>query len=134
MLRIKIPCNRATSCNSSGRLKPPSSQCLRLACPRTDTRSRRRHSSRPAQHLASPRSLTLLSLRCGIRMQRIKIPCWLGTVQASLTLLSLRCGIVNCELNVMHAANPSHACTKLGTCMYHPRFMHAIFEGDSFSV
>ena len=25
-----------------------------------------RHSSRPAQHLASPRSLTLLSLRCGI--------------------------------------------------------------------
>ena len=26
MLRIKIPCNRATSCNSSGRLKPPSSQ------------------------------------------------------------------------------------------------------------
>ena len=45
MLRIKIPCKRATSCNSSGRLKPPSSQCLRLACPRTDTRSRRRHSS-----------------------------------------------------------------------------------------
>ena len=34
-------------------------------------------------------------------MLRIKIPCWLGIVQASLTLLSLRCGIVNCELSIM---------------------------------
>ena len=67
-------------------------------------------------------------------MLRIKIPCWLGIVQASLTLLSLRCGIVNCELNVMHAAYPSHACTGFGTYMYRPRFMHAIFEGDSFIV
>ena len=33
----------------------------------------------------------------------IKIPCWLGIVQASLTLLSLRCGIVNYQLiSVFH--------------------------------
>ena len=33
-----------------------------------------------------------------IIMLCIKIPCWLGIVQACLTLLSLRCGIVNCQL------------------------------------
>ena len=54
-----------------------------------------RHSSRPAQHLASPRSLTLLSLRCGIMMLCIMTLCLLGIIQINLAMLSLRCGIVN---------------------------------------
>ena len=80
-----------------------------------------------------------------IIMLRIKIPCWLGTVQdlpstwlVQEAWLCSRCAaelwIVNCELNVMHAANLSHACTRLGTYMYRPRFMHAIFGGRSLNV
>ena len=73
MLRIKIPCNRATSCNSSGKLKLPSSQCLRLACPRTDAHS--------ASAVMIKRAYHCSRCSCGIMMQRIKIPCWLGIAQ-----------------------------------------------------
>ena len=37
----------------------------------------------------------IVNCQFSIMILRIKIPCWLGIVQASLTLLSLRCGIVN---------------------------------------
>ena len=41
------------------------------------------------------REMSIFNFKFSIMILRIKIPCWLGIVQASLTLLSLRCGIVN---------------------------------------
>ena len=125
MLRIKIPCNRATSCNSSGNLKLPSSQCLRLACPRTDAHS--------ASAVMIKRAYHCSRCSCGIMMQRIKIPCWLGIVQdlpsTWLVQEAWLCSRCAAELWIeCHARGISI------TCMYHPRFMHAIFEGDSFIV
>ena len=81
MLRIKIPCNRATSCNSSGKLKLPSSQCLRLACPRTDAHSASAAMIKRAYHCS----------RCAAE---------LSIVTCQLCIVNCQLWIVNCELSI----------------------------------
>ena len=58
-----------------------------------------RHSSRPAQHLASPRSLTLLSLRCGI----VNCQLWIECHARSKSITCMH------EIGDMHVPSAFHA-------------------------
>ena len=98
MLRIKIPCNRATSCNSSGKLKLPSSQCLRLACPRTDAHSASAAMIKRAYHCSR--------CSCGIVN-------WM-----SCTL----------HIHHMHVRDLAHACTARVSCTQSLKAIRSLFS------